>query len=123
MSLTAVLGSFPRRLRLLKPDEYRRVFSRAERSTDNLFLVLARENGLEFARLGLAISKKNTRRAVDRNRLKRLVRESFRLNQDLLAGLDIVVLNRRGKLLMDNHRYTASLLRHWKRLVERCAIS
>ncbi|MBL3526064.1 MAG: ribonuclease P protein component [gamma proteobacterium endosymbiont of Lamellibrachia anaximandri] len=121
--MPAVQGSFPRRSRLLKPDEYRRVFSRAERSTDKLFLVLARENGLEYARLGLAISKKNTRRAVDRNRLKRLVRESFRQNQELLAGLDIVVLNRRGKLLVENGRYSASLFQHWKRLAEKCAIS
>lgn len=86
-------------------------------------MVLARANGLQYARLGLAITKKKTKRAVDRNRLKRLVRESFRSHQHLLTGMDLVVLNQRGKLLATNSQYYSSLSRHWQKLAKRCARS
>lgn len=48
------------------------------------------------ARLGLAISKKHARRARDRNRLKRIAREAFRLQRQALPPVDIIVLSRAG---------------------------
>jgi len=116
--LTINEGKFSHHLRLLKPDDYRRVFNAALGSKDRFFMVFVRANGLQYGRLGLAISKKKTKRAVDRNRLKRLVRESFRTHQQLLAGLDLVVLNQRGAMLDDNSQYLSSLSRHWLRLVK-----
>jgi ribonuclease P protein component len=50
---------------------------------------------MSHARLGLAIPKKNIKKAVDRNKLKRFVRESFRTNQQNLGGFDVVVLVKR----------------------------
>ncbi len=47
-------------------------------------------------RLGLVIGKESVKLSVERNRLKRLIRDSFRLHQELLAGLDIVVVARKG---------------------------
>ena len=69
-----------------------------------------------MARLGLAISKKQCRKAVARNRLKRIVRESFRQRQCALAGLDIVVLNQPASAQAANAALHASLERHWQRL-------
>jgi ribonuclease P protein component len=106
---------------LLKPDEYRRVFSGNQRSVDRYFMVLASPNDLGIPRLGLAISKKYARRAVDRNRLKRLVRESFRHHACQLAGMDLVVLNRKSDLTDHNSHYFDSLARHWQRLAKKCA--
>jgi ribonuclease P protein component len=113
-------ATFPRSRRLLKPDDYRRVFSEGRRSADSLFLVLAIPSGLSQARLGLAVSKKNSRRAVDRNRIKRLIRESFRQHQQELAGLDLVVVSRQGITGGDNKVCFASLSRHWRRVAEKC---
>ena len=81
-------------------------------------MVLARRNGDRTARLGLAIAKKQVKRAVDRNRIKRVIRESFRRQANRLTGLDIVVLARRDTAQHNNDKLTASLERHWQRLAK-----
>ena len=52
-------------------------------------------NGGDLARLGIVVSRRTARRAVDRNRLKRLVRETFRRQQRELSGFDVLVRPRR----------------------------
>ena len=106
---------FGRQSRLLNAGAYSRVFDKARRSRDNWFTVLCRENDLDTARLGLAISKKNCRKAAARNRIKRLVRESFRHHQQELSGLDIVVMNKRSTADATNAALFDSLSGHWKR--------
>jgi len=79
-----------------------------------LFTVLSRENRNKGARLGLAISKKNCRLAVQRNRLKRVVRESFRSHKETLTGLDFVVMCEAAASRADNKLLFASLAGHWR---------
>jgi ribonuclease P protein component len=114
----AILSTaFPRERRLRKGSEYSRVFGGADRSADRFFTVLAKFNELPQARLGLAISRRVAPRAVDRNRLRRLARESFR--QLTLAPLDYVVMARRDALEAPNQNVRSSLDRHFTRLSER----
>lgn len=80
-----------------------------------MFTVLYRQNGRRQARLGLAISSKQCRGAVRRNRLKRLVRESFRMHQSELRGLDVVVMNRAPASRASNKALFDSLHRHWRK--------
>lgn len=101
--------------RLLKAAAFGRVFQKATRSKDKLFTVLCRENKDGTARLGLAISKKHCRRATGRNRIKRIIRESFRQHQAMLAGLDIVVINQRAAAEAENGQMFDSLEAHWRR--------
>jgi len=68
--------------------------------------------------LGLAIAKKHVKLAVGRNRIKRVVRDSFRHHQQQLTGLDLVVLARTGTADQSNKRLFSSLEAHWHRLVE-----
>lgn len=100
---------------MLDAASYSRVFRKAGRSKDQLFTVLYRSNKLQRARLGLAVSKKNCRLAVARNRLKRIVRESFRQHQAELAGIDIVVMNQASTHKADNAVLFDSLAAHWRR--------
>ncbi len=65
------------------------------------------------------IAKKNIRLAVQRNRSKRLIRESFRHHQDLLSGLDIVILARKGLDKLDNAAIVQLLEKLWQDLVRR----
>lgn len=85
--------------------------------------MLARCNALGYPRLGLAISRKAAKLAVERNRIKRVVRESFRLHQGELGGVDIVVIGRGDLGGRDNAALFQSLQRHWARLAKRCASS
>jgi len=109
--------AFPRSHRLLKGADYSRVFQQAHKASDKWFTILARCNDGGSARLGLAVAKKQLNRAVDRNRLKRLIRESFRHHQSELQGLDLVVLVRSGCLQQDNASLFVSLDKLWAKQV------
>jgi len=110
---------FRPRNRLADKTSFSRVFAKAERSRDNMFTVLYRPNGTETPRLGLAISKKNCRLASRRNRLKRIVRESFRHHRRELPGLDFVVLNQPAAASASNSTLFGSLDAHWRRCAQR----
>lgn len=87
-------SAFPRPLRLISQAEFDRVFQQSSKSYSAWFILLYRANHLGYPRLGFAISKKRIKKAVSRNQIKRIVRESFRLKQQQLGSWDIVVLAR-----------------------------
>lgn len=88
-------NKFPKTSRLLGPADFKPVFDGADIKVSNRhFLILAKSNGGHNPRLGLVIAKKNVAHAVQRNRLKRIIRNAFRHNRDLLGDLDLVVLAR-----------------------------
>ena len=85
--------TFPRHNRLLSGRDFKAVFrDNSNRLSDQNWTLLVRQNTSSYARLGMAISKRVLSRAVDRNRIKRIIRESFRHQQQGLSGLDIVVM-------------------------------
>ncbi len=112
--------SFPPTLRLKTPADFQKVFACPVKSTDRYFTLLAIQNSFEHPRLGLAIAKKNIKKAVDRNKIKRVSRESFRLQQHQIGTLDIVVLARRDAAKTSTTVLTKSLTKHWHKLIEKC---
>jgi len=112
---------FGKDVRLLKPADFRRVFQQAVKVHGPGFTLFARRNGLGRARLGMAVGKKAVRRAVDRNRIRRLVRESFRHHKNDLSSLDIVFLARKEILAHSRAMLSEHLNLAWKRLEKRCA--
>lgn len=118
--MTEKEACFKRHARLLKAAEFSRVFNNAHRSSDRLLTILAVNNDLEHPRLGLAISKKNAKRAVDRNRIKRIIRESFRLHQADLPAADFVVMAKPVTKQASNAEIFSSLEMHWNRLKKLC---
>lgn len=112
---------FSRDDRLIKPAEFERVFKDPVKTTSRFFTVLARQNEINFSRLGLAIAKKNIPLAVQRNKIKRIVRESFRHQQAELGHIDIVVMARRGADKASRATLRDTLQQHWDQLAIKCA--
>ncbi|RMD69659.1 MAG: ribonuclease P protein component [Gammaproteobacteria bacterium] len=112
--------SFPPHLRLNQAADFERVFQGTCKVEDEALLLLASPNGLDHPRLGLAISKRRLPRAVARNRLKRVIRESFRKHQSLLKGLDIVAVARKGIRTKNRAQIFEALERHWLTLSKTC---
>ncbi len=94
---------FPRSVRLLSPGDFSQVFNNTEFKASNRYLlILATPNKNDVSRLGFVIAKKHVKHAVQRNRIKRIIRESFRLNQHKMANNDFVILARPGISDLEN---------------------
>ena len=113
-------GPFDPRRRLRCKKQFDRVFRQPIRSADPYFTVLARRQSGNHPRLGMAISVRSAGGAVARNRVKRIVRESFRLNQHTLPAVDLVVMGRPGIGRCGNAELRDSLHKHWQRIRRRC---
>ena len=112
---------FPRSSRLLRKADYESVFKHGYRLSDNGFSVLVRRReDTAGARLGLAISKRTAPRAVDRNRVKRLLRDRFRRSRAGLAAVDLVVLCR--QLPPNRQELGRAIDALWRRVESRCVL-
>lgn len=109
---------FSRQSRLRKQAEFDRVYALRQRAGDQHLLIFAARNECGRTRIGLSVSRKHGD-AVCRNRIKRLLREAFRLSQhDLPSGLDLILIPKQQSVagLEDFRR---SLVRLVKKLVRR----
>jgi ribonuclease P protein component len=106
-----------------RPAEFKRAYAAGKRLGNEFFTVNAQPNGLTCARLGMSIAARILRRAVDRNRLRRLIRESFRAHQLRLPALDIVIGVRAGVKAVDNARLRSALEKLWQKISATCVSS
>jgi ribonuclease P protein component len=115
----AILMKLKREAKLRKSAEFRRVFDQSSVSKDRYFRLISRFNGLGYSRLGMGVAARTCRSAVGRNRLKRLIRESFRKQQNELSGKnarDVVVVPTFRAVSEHNHTLTCALHELWTRL-------
>ena len=113
--MASVKLTFSRELRLLAPVQFKAVFEQPFRASTPQLTLLARENSLENPRLGLTVAKKHLKRAHDRNRIKRIVRESFRLKQQQLPCYDFVFVAKAGIGKLSNTELFEILEKLWLR--------
>lgn len=109
MGSSESIHGFPRKHRLLTAADYSVVFKKSKRVSDRYWTILVHSSDCSTPRLGLAIAKKRAKRAVDRNRLKRLVRETFRARSSMLCGKQLVVMNRDETVKTDSSVLRGSL--------------
>ncbi len=111
---------FPKGARLRRRTEFEQLLRQGRRQSDACFTVITLPSALDVSnpgpRLGLIVPRKQVARAVDRNRIKRVVRDSFRQQQNLMPKLDIAVLARGGCAKRGNPELRASLAQHWQKL-------
>lgn len=81
--------------RIRDPRDFRRAFDRRRSVADANLVIYGVENQRDYPRLGISVSRKKVRKAVARNRIKRLLREAFRLSRaQLPRGVDLIVVPR-----------------------------
>ena len=113
-------NNFSRELSLLTPTHFEYVFSNAIPSVSPQLTLLARFNTSNNPRIGITLAKKRVKHAHDRNRLKRIIRESFRLQRHSFPNIDIVVVGKSGLDKLSNQELFFLLSKLWKKLVSRC---
>ena len=114
-------AQFPPSARLLKPAEFKRVFAEGHRLKRRSLVMVIRPNDAQQARLGLAIAKKSVAAAHERNRIKRLIRENFRLNRERLPAADLVFYAQPGLATLSNDTLRVLLAELWTQVIDRCA--
>jgi len=110
-------------LRLRSKLQFDAMYASGKRIDDRFFGLRVKPNGLGFPRIGLAVAVKTAGNAVKRNRLRRLVRETFRLAQHELPSVDIVVAAKFPAAEAPATTLRASLATLWQRVSSTCASS
>lgn len=108
---------FPKSHRLLNKTDYNQTLDNALKVSYRSLLVLFKPNQREHSRLGLIIGKRVAALAVSRNRIKRAVRESFRLHQENFPGLDIVVIARQQCDKLSKQELLLGMKKLWERVI------
>ena len=82
-------------MRLTNPKDFKKCFQSGKRTKNKAFSLYYLENGNSTGRLGVNIAKSKVKKAVDRNKIKRIAREIFRKGR--FDGMDIVLLLKNEK--------------------------
>jgi ribonuclease P protein component len=101
--------SYPRSARILNKKQYDQAFKKGVAVRSPGLVMYASLNSLDSARLGVITSKKSAVKAVDRNRIKRLSKNTFRLKRNLLLSKDFVILARPKAKYLSNQELVACL--------------
>lgn len=97
--------------RINDPADFRRAFDRKRSVSSAAMVVHGVENHRDFPRLGISVGRKRIRSAAARNRVKRVLREAFRLSKaELPAGIDLVIVPRDPKLTFAEARHALPAL-------------
>ncbi|MGH8258176.1 MAG: ribonuclease P protein component [Steroidobacteraceae bacterium] len=112
---------FPPGRRLRRKVDFDAAYATGRRFGDAFFGVVARANGGDGPRLGLAVATRIAGSSVARNRIRRVIRETFRVRQHRLPAVDVVVSARARAHGAGNAELRASLDTLWSRLIDSCA--
>lgn len=110
--------SYPRTARLLLPGDFAALRRGSKRLAAQYFHCEFRPNDLDSARLGMAVSRRVSKRAVVRNRIRRQIRESFRLGRAMLPACDVLVVARTAAAEQGNAILRADLDALWQKLAK-----
>ena len=112
--------TFPAQKRLRRKSEFDAAYARGRRFGNGFFAVTASSNDKHGARLGMAVAVRMAGGALERNRIRRIVRESFRMHQHALPPVDLVVSARPQARGAAGAQLRASLEELWMKVIERC---
>ena len=106
--------------RICRAAEFQIVFKQGKRLFEACFICHVLKTDRDYARLGVITNKKNCRLATDRNRIRRQIRERFRLNQHQLAGMDVVIALKSSVEKITDQEQAQCIEKLLSQLVVRC---
>ncbi len=115
--------TLPAQRRLRRKSDFDAAYAGGRKFGNGFFGVTAFWNDKGWPRLGLAVSVRTAGGGVERNRIRRIIRESFRLHQHELPGVDLIVSARSRAKDAPPSELHASLVALWKKVKEQCATS
>jgi len=115
--------TLPAQRRLRRKSDFDAAYAGGRRFGNGFFGVTAFLNDKGWPRLGLAVAVRTAGGGVERNRIRRIIRESFRLHQHELPGVDLIVSARGRAKDAPGSELHASLVALWKKAKDPCATS
>jgi len=112
---------FRRNSRLTTAREFSPVFKSNLKIGNSLMTLLVSNHTSKQPRLGFAIAKKQVKRAVDRNKLKRIFRESFRQSQTELPNKDFVIMVKHKIIFQSNQKIFELMQNNWHTVKSQCS--
>ncbi|QEP42539.1 ribonuclease P protein component [Ectothiorhodospiraceae bacterium BW-2] len=109
-------------MRVVSSAEFGGLIRYGRRIHGNLLSIRWRLNRLDHPRIGLTIPKRHLKRAVDRNRIKRQLRECFRLQQHQLQPVDIIVMLMQHPTPEEQQQLCQLITEQWQPLRNSAAI-
>ncbi|UAJ65274.1 ribonuclease P protein component [Candidatus Schneideria nysicola] len=106
---------FAKKLRLLNSKHFSFVLQKYKKFYTQEIMILWRLNMLEYPRIGFLISKKIIKKSHERNRIKRLIREHFRINYLTLPNIDFIIIVKKNIVDLNNHTIKEQLEIIWRR--------
>lgn len=109
-------NNFTREYRLCTPKDYDQVFKDPFRVSNASVTILSIKNDLNKSRIGIIVPKKNIKKATIRNRIKRIIRESYRCNRINIPNIDMVVIVKKDANNLENRQLFVILEKLWKKI-------
>lgn len=108
---------FPRQQRLVTQAEFNTLFDQSNRVNYRFLTVLFKKNNHLYGRIGLIVGKRIAKKAVTRNKIRRVIRESFRSQQKKFTGMDMIVIARKHCDKLSKQKLREGIDRLWEKLL------
>ncbi|MGK2896977.1 MAG: ribonuclease P protein component [Candidatus Makana argininalis] len=105
--------NFKKKFRLIKFKHFAFVFNKPKVYNTIYIKILSKSNKLNYPRIGFLISKKQIKMSYKRNRIKRLIRENFRINKNYLPYIDIILIIKKKISIFKNNDINKLINKIW----------
>jgi len=106
--------------RLLKPSEFQNIYKHGQWVANRELVANFKSENNQISKLGITVSKKVSKRAVDRNRIKRQIREWFRKNKLSCVHIDLIITAKPNAKAKTNKEIQHSLDDLWRKVQKKC---
>ena len=109
---------FQKQKKIKNKADFQFVYNQKTKISQKFLIATYKKNNFSYPRLGVTVSKRVSKLAVTRNKIKRIVREQFRLNQARLPKIDIVIIMRPEAVKLSKNALQEQINKLWKKLSE-----